>query len=539
MNDFGSLTAERFADAGLSAAASAPAIELRSVSHQYGQTPVLTDVTFSVEAGSVAGLIGENGAGKTTLFNILSGLAPLQSGVIRLRGAPFAPRSYREAVEAGVSRVFQEQALILALPVYENLLIGQEHRFERAGFRNRRAMIAMAETVAESAEIDVDVRRRAGDYPFSVRQALEIARACLVPGLVLRIENPIVLLDEPTSALSVEEEAAFFRLLGRLKGRTTLVFVSHRLNEVLKIADRVHVLKDGLLTASRRVGEVDESELHRLMVGRERGTAYYHQRTSVAAAGVPVLAVKSLSLAGAFRDVSFAVGAREIVGVGGLPASGKSRLGRAVAGVEAIDSGAVEFADLRRRPCAYVPAERARDGVIGAFDIARNIGLGNADRLTGRLGFWKARRETALANEAIRELDIRSNGSAQKVATLSGGNQQKVVIARWAIRAPRFPVVDNPTRGVDAGAREEIYAILRRLTDRGAGVLMISDDLPELIGLSDRILVMREGRLVAECAAPAERKPSEEELVGLMIGLTSGSTASHEPLPRPAEEIAR
>ncbi|RBP16790.1 simple sugar transport system ATP-binding protein/ribose transport system ATP-binding protein [Roseiarcus fermentans] len=521
------------------AARPAPAIEFRSVSHRYGRIPVLADVAFAVAAGSVAGLIGENGAGKTTLFNILSGLAPLQSGALRLRGAAFAPRSYREAVEAGVSRVFQEQALIPALPVYENLLIGQEHRFERAGFRNRRAMIARAEAIAHEAEIDVDVRRPAGDYPFSVRQALEIARACLAPSLVLGIENPIVLLDEPTSALSVDEEAAFFRLLGRLKGRATLVFVSHRLNEVLKIADRVHVLKDGRLTASRRAGEVDESELHRLMVGRERGVAYYRQRTRVGADGAPVLAVRKVSRAGAFREVSFSVGAGEIVGVGGLLRSGKSRLGRAVAGVEAIDGGAVEIAGAARRSAvAYVPSERTREGVIGAFDIARNIGLGNAGRLTGRLGFWRARRETALAEEAIRTLDIRASGPAQRVATLSGGNQQKVVIARWAVRKPRLLVVDNPTRGVDAGARAEIYAILRRLTDQGAGVLMISDDLPELIGLSDRVLVMREGRLVAERAAPVERKPQEEDLVALMIGLPAADAPHREPRLQPAEGMA-
>ncbi|MCX5579709.1 sugar ABC transporter ATP-binding protein [Kaistia terrae] len=523
---------------------SAPAIEVLGLTHDFGPTRVLDSISFAVPRGTIAGIVGENGAGKSTLFNILSGLLQPARGSLRLREKDYAPRSYRHALEQGVSRVFQEQALIPALPVYENLLLGHERAFERGGFRRHGAMIATARRIVDAAELDVDVTGETGSYDFSVRQSLEIARACLFPSLVLGISDPVVLLDEPTAALAREEEAAFFRLVRRLRHHATILFVSHRLTEVLAISDSIHVLKDGRLVASRLPAEVDEDQLHRLMVGRARGVDYYSQQQGpipVDASGVssrPVLAAEGLSLAGAFEDISFSVQPGEIVGIGGLLNSGKTRLGRAVAGLVTPASGTIRIdgdpvASIRPESMValgvgYVPAERLTEGVIPALSIAWNVGLASGDRLTTRAGFWRKQAESSLATRAIQDLRIRADGPARAVETLSGGNQQKVVIARWAARQPKLLVLDNPTRGVDAGAREEIYAILRRLAAAGVAILVITDDLAELIGLSDRIFILRDRRQVAALDAAAETKPTEEALVALMLGSQASSLSASQ-----------
>lgn len=506
---------------------------------RYGSNLIIDDISFVVPENAVVTLVGENGAGKSTIFNILSGLTAAGAGEMRLMGETFSPRSYGEAMAKGVSRVFQEQALIPNVPVYENLLLGHDARFLRyRQIVGRAAMIDAAEKIIEQAGIDVDVKRKTSDYDFSKRQSIEIARACLAPTLVAGVERPLVLLDEPTSALDRRDEDAFFRLVKRVKQRGSLLFVSHRLSEVLAISDLIYVLKDGRLVAKLDPGSADENILHGLMVGRERAADYYYEKRQRDVQGQPVvLDALGIHLDGTDEKLSLQIRAGEVVGVGGLLDSGKSDFGKAVAGVKPPLSGMVQLGD--RKPSSpdikrlvldglgYIPAERLAEGIIPAFSVSWNVSTGSGgDLFSNPAGFWRRRREVAVSQEFISRLAIRSATPNLSCRRLSGGNQQKVVLARWLARKPKILVLDNPTRGVDAGAKQEIYRIIRELTDQGVGILLITDELLELIGLSNRIAIMQRGQLVAEIAAPPEEKPTEKDLVVLMLPQSSGAATA-------------
>jgi ribose transport system ATP-binding protein len=482
-----------------------PLFRADGLSKRYGPTTVLDEVGFEIGRNKVVSFVGENGAGKSTLLNILTGIVAADSGRMLLNGVPFLPADYGAASRLGVSRVFQEQALVLNVPVYENLVLGHESRFDRFGqFVDRATMIAVAEGIVEEAGINVDVRRRTGSYDFSKRQSIEIARACLVPTRLLGVENPLILLDEPTSALDQRDEEAFFRLVARVKARASLIFVSHRMSEVLRLSDEIHVLKDGRRVASLDASDADEATLHGLMVGRERVADYYHEgrQRAIGPAAPVVLSLRGLGQQLEYQDVSIDVHAGEVVGVGGLLDSGKGALGRGAAGVDRPSAGTVALAggepgrpDITafvRQGLGYVPAERLAEGLIAPFTVAWNISVASGGDLFGNVfGLWRGRREKATAQQFVQSLGIRSGSPSQLCVRLSGGNQQKVVLARWLCRTPRVLVLDNPTRGVDAGAKEEIYQVIRDLTDRGVGILLITDELLELIGLSNRILIMQ------------------------------------------------
>jgi ribose transport system ATP-binding protein len=497
------------------------------ISKSYGPVPVLHDVTVSVPARSIVGLIGENGAGKSTLFNILSGLAQADRGSMHLRGQAYAPKDFAHAFALGVTRVFQEQALVANIPVYENLVLSQEHRFTRLGqFLDKRAMIAVAERIVADAGLDIDVRRITGSYDFSKRQAIEIARACLAPRHLLGIEDPLVLLDEPTSALDREDETAFFDLLLRLKPQASFVFVSHRLSEVRALSDTMYVMRDGSLSPQLDPATTAETDVYALMVGRERSDDYYHVVQQRKVEGQPLVCQVSAMSGRGFANVSLSLRQGEILGIGGLLDSGKSAFGKALAGVEpprtgtlALAGGAPQaprIADLIRQGVGYVPAERLVEGVIPSLSLAINLTLPSADRFA-HFGLWRLAGERAAAERAVREMGVR-NGSPQiALRNLSGGNQQKVVLARWLQRDLRLLVLDNPTRGVDAGAKEEIYGHIRRLTEQGVGVVLITDELIELIGLSNRILIMQRGAVVADIDAAMGAKPTEHDLIPYML----------------------
>jgi ribose transport system ATP-binding protein len=506
-------------------------LKIERLTKRYGEAVVLDNVSFAVANNSVVGIVGENGAGKSTLFNVISGIVEPDRGRIEYKGKPINPRSYREANLLGISRVFQEQALIPNIAVYENILLSHEGHFARAGqILDRRRMIAVARRVVEGIKLDIDVRRPTRDYDFSTRQSIEIARACLVPREVLSISDPLVLLDEPTSALEKSDEEAFFRLIRSIREHGSVIFVSHRLGEVLSVCDLIHVLKDGRLVATVRPAETDERTLHGLMVGRERDADYYHEEEQGRVGSHAVLVeVCNLSLGEQYHDVSFKVREGEVLGIGGLLDSGKSRLGKGIAGLVPPSAGTVriganradrpEFPKLITQGLAYVPSERLAEGIIPPFSVAWNISLaGGEDIFSNRFGLWRAGVEDQLTRRYMSELRIKAPAPRAACATLSGGNQQKVVLAKWLCRAPRAIILDNPTRGVDAGAKEEVYELIRRLTASGACVILISDELLELIGLSHRIAVMRSGRLTEILDASPENKPSERDLVALMLG---------------------
>lgn len=508
------------------------ALKATGLSRRFGESIAVDGLDLELRPGSVTGLVGENGAGKSTLLNILSGLLRPDSGQITLPGRGAPPASYPEAQRLGIARVFQEQALIGNLPIYENLLIGTEARHTNFGqMLNQRAMVDLADEMMREAGLKIDVRCRTSDLPFSKRQLVEIVRACLGPGMLFDHKVPIVLLDEPTASLERGDEDIFLALVARLRQTASLLFVSHRLGEVLSLSDSILVMKDGRRVAEVNPSQVDERELHRLMVGRVRDRDYYsedRQRDDTAAA--PVLAVRDLESCGSYQDIDFEVRPGEIFGIGGLLESGKTALGKGLAGLVPPERGEIALADgAWRRPrikeliasgLGYVPAERLVEGMIAGQPLAWNITLPSGDLFSTWAGLWLHRREAEVSARMIDLLSIRTPSVQALCSHLSGGNQQKVVLARWLVRELSVLVLDQPTRGVDAGAKQEIYSLIRDLTDEGVAIVLISDELLELIGLSNRIAIMRQGRIVRILPAPVSAKPSEQELVEAMLTTT-------------------
>ena len=519
-------------------------LRVLGVSKSFTGSKVLDRVSIEVGRNQIVGIVGENGAGKSTLFNIISGLVAADEGRLELRGKEIAPSDYHQASLLGISRVFQEQALIPNIPVYENLLLSHEALFTRGGqLVQKGRMIETAERIMAAADLDIDVRRTTSDYDFSKRQSIEIARACLAPQEVLGIEYPIVLLDEPTSSLQKEEEEAFFRLIVRLREHGSIVFVSHRLSEVLEVSDVIYVLKDGRMVAELDADKADEQMLHGLMVGRDRDADYYHEARQESVEGRRVVfKIDGLTQSEAYEDVNLEVCEGEVLGIGGLMDSGKSKLGQGAAGIVSPDSGTVTIGDgpamtpeVRRLislGLGYVPAERLAEGMITDFSLAWNTSLASGhDIFSDALGIWRNGLETSVAERFIERLDIKARGPGQICRTLSGGNQQKVVLARWLCREPKVLILDNPTRGVDAGAKEEIYSLIRELTAQGVGIVLITDELLELVGLSNRIAIMRDGVVTEIVDAPIDSKPTERELISLML-------TAEDPPPRMPRDSA-
>lgn len=501
-----------------------PHLQLRQVTKRYPGVTALNAVSFSIPYGTTLGLVGENGAGKSTLLDILCGLQKPDDGELFLHGKRVDFQNAAAATGVGIFRVHQEQALIGVYPIFQNLFLGQEDNFTRLGIINLGAMRKKADSVFKSLGLDLDVTGQTGELNFGIRQLVEIARV-VAQSELLKIEKPLVLLDEPTASLSGTELELFYRIVETLKSRfnATVIFISHRLDEVLKLCGQVLVLKDGQVV-DPDVSEPTEHKLHRLMVGRERLTDFYATDRQRSSFGKPVLELKQFS-GGAFSGVDLTVAEGEIVGVGGLVQSGKTELGRAILGLESSqgditilgnDASKLGASQRIELGVGYVPLHRHLDGVMLGRSIRDNIILPSLDHFTrvGVVSFYTAAGAVA---EQSKRLRIKAPSDATMVGTLSGGNQQKVVLAKWLLRNPRLMVVDNPTRGVDAGAKEEIYRLLREITAEGCAVLLISDDLVELIELSNRLHFLTNGSLSAQIPAPVGAKPSEHDVVSQMF----------------------
>lgn len=508
-----------------------PRLQVAGIVKTFGTNRALKGVDLTVGDGEVLGLIGENGAGKSTILNIVSGVLPYDSGSLILDGQEIAPKTYQEANRLGIFRVFQEAALVDSLAVYENAFFGWEHLFRsRSGGLDRRKLKRVTEESLHKAGVDgIDVTLPTGSLTPGQKQSVDIARVTALATL-LEVERPVVLFDEPTTALDQEHEDNFLRLLQRLRGVAAVVFVSHRLPEILQTTDRITVFKDGESVGHRPTAGTDEGELHRLMVGRVRTENYYreHAQRDVPAGASPRLVVESVSGAGVLREASLQVYPGEIVGLAGTEGSGKRVLGEIIAGVVRPTTGRVlvdgkpvsgAIGDHVRAGIAYVPPDPADKGLITSSSIVDNIQLASLhDRFaTKRVGLWAVGRARKVTEKFVDELGIVAESIDAPVSSLSGGNAQKVLIAKWLLRQPDVLVLDEPTQGVDTGAREGIYDLLRRVAEAGTAVVLVSDDLPELIGLSNRIAVITGGRITAVVDAPPGAKPDEHDLVARMI----------------------
>jgi ribose transport system ATP-binding protein len=511
-----------------------PRLIANRISKAYAGIPVLKSVSLRVETGEIVGIAGENGAGKSTTLKVLSGIVRPDSGMLTLDDNPYVPQGYGASVKAGISMVFQEQALLQNLAVYENIFLAHEGAFKRVfGQSDRKEAIK----AARKALVDLDLEHinptaLVGSLSFEDRQMVEIARAFALAALY-RNESPIILLDEPSAAISEHGAESLFKRVNALRGRASFVLVTHRLHEYTEHCDRLYVLKDGENVAEVMKPEMTEKRLHELMVGRKRAANYYKEDRQCLAAdnalAQPALEVEGIS-GDSVVDVSFSLRCGEVLGIGGLLGCGKEAVGRAVAGAwpyprhGSVRAGGRTLRNRDRGRCSisagvsYVPRERKTEGVVLYLPVCSNVSLVALPKMRiFSLPLVPVAREKRDVRAWIERLQIKCASATQPCMHLSGGNQQKVVLAKWLLANPKVLVMDNPTRGIDVGVKEEIYSLIRDLAGRGVAILIITDDLPELIGLSDRILVMREGRVVAECVAPPHAKPTEKQLVAHMI----------------------
>lgn len=476
-----------------------PILQMRGIVKAFPGVQALAGVHFDVLPGEVHALIGENGAGKSTLIRILGGVDQPDGGEIILRGQPVSIPTPRRARELGIAIIHQELNQVGPLSVAENLFMGDEPRRGR-WFVDWGAMRARAGALLADLGVRVDPRVRVDLLSIAERQTVEIARA-------LSLKADLLVMDEPTAALTLEEVERLFTIIGDLRARgVSVIYISHRLEEIFRIADRVTVLRDGHYVGTYPVGAIDADRLIQLMVGRTLTEKFPKEPV---APGPPLLEVRGLSVQGLFRDVSFAVRAGEILGIAGLVGSGKIEVAHAVFGMLPLDGGEVRVEGHRvaiRSPAdaialgiGLVPEDRKTLGLVLGMSIRDNVTLPSIERLSAA-GLVRKDEERALVDGAMRRLDIRARGRDQIVRSLSGGNQQKVVVAKWLQAGAKVLLLCEPTRGIDVGAKVEMYRLMVELAHAGVAVVMISSELPEVLGMSDRILVMHEGRVTAEFA---------------------------------------
>jgi ribose transport system ATP-binding protein len=508
----------------MSANASAPAISMTGIGKRFPGVRALDDVSIEVRPGEVVGLIGENGAGKSTLMKILSGVYQPDAGRIFIAGNEARIESAADANRKGIGMVFQEQSLLPNLTIGENVYLGNESQFTKFGLVQWPALYAAAARQLEKVKIDVDPRTRTDELSFAARQMVELAKA-----LTLEEHSAghlVILLDEPTSVLERAEIDILFSRVRALKSRASFVFVSHRLDEVLQLSDRVYVMKDGRVVGERAAADADVATLHRLMVGRALQADYYLEPLQRAYQDQVVLEADRLSSGKAYRDVSFKLHAGEILGIAGVIGSGREELMRTLAGFAPHTAGRLTIAgretslttpaDAVELGIGCIPRERRVEGLVLLLSVSANITLADLAELT-RYGLIDARKQRRLANDWVSRLNIRTPNIETLCLNLSGGNQQKVALAKWLNANARILVLDHPTRGLDVGAKEEVYQLIRSLTGEGLAIVLTSDTLEETIGLSHTILVMRDGQITYRTEARSGVKPRQIDLIGYMV----------------------
>jgi len=503
------------------------ALVMRSIGKRFPGVRALDNVHFDVRAGEVHALLGENGAGKSTLMKILCGVYQPDEGEILLHGARAVIRDPHDARAYGIAIVHQELSLFPNLSVAENIFVGSQPVSGPLRFIDRRASIRAARAHLAPFDVRLDLSAPAGLLSVAQQQVVEIAKA-------LALRARILVLDEPTSALTARETEQLFALVRRLKAQgLAIVYISHRMEEIFEIAYRATVLRDGQFVGAVAVVGTTPDALIRMMVGRQLEQLYGQGGAGGGEGGGEggdVLRVEGLSAAGRFRDVTFTLRRGEILGFAGLIGAGRSEVARAIFGADRRDTGrvyvdgrAVEIrspADAMRRGIAYLSEDRQGDGLFLRMSVRQNVTVTHLKRLS-RVGLMSRARESRESLSYVRQLRIRTPGVEQQVMNLSGGNQQKVMLARWLAIHPKVLIADEPTRGVDVGAKAEIYELLHALAAEGLGIILISSEMPEVLGMSDRILVMREGRVAGELAGAA----ATEEAIMALCARPAGTAA--------------
>jgi ABC-type sugar transport system, ATPase component len=476
-------------------------VELNHISKSFPGVKALDDVSFRLNAGEVMALLGENGAGKSTLVKVLSGVYTRDEGEIRLFGRTVEEMNPRKAQEYGVAIIHQELNLCRHLTVAENIFLGRE-KVGRGLVLKNRDMNREAREILNRLNIDLDPDTTVGDLAVSKQQMVEIAKA-------LSADAKILIMDEPTSALTSNEIEDLFEIIRKLKEEGCgIVYISHRLEELQGIVDEVTIMRDGRYITSMNFKDTTMSEIISYMVGREIKEKFPRVRCET---GKKIFEVRGLNAGPMVRDINLELHEGEIVGIAGLMGAGRTETTRAIFGVDPKDSGGIFVdggkvavkrpIDAIRAGIMLVPEDRRKDGLCVKLSVRNNISLPNLDLVCNRFGVIDRKKEKALTEKAVKSIGVRLAGPEVDAATLSGGNQQKLVVAKWLVRHSRVVIFDEPTRGIDVAAKVEIYNLMNDLKRQGIGVLFVSSEMPEIIGISDRILVMCDGKITGELSA--------------------------------------
>lgn len=489
-------------------------LELRNIAKSFAATAALKDMNLAIEPGEIHAIVGENGAGKSTLIKIMTGVHQPDTGEIRVDGAVVSVRSTQDAQGLGIAAIYQEPMVFPDLDVAENIFIS--NRAEGA-FMNWKRMYTEAAKLIAQLGVTLDVHRAASGLTLAEQQTVEIARA-------LSLNVKVLIMDEPTASLSAHEVARLLKIAKALKAKgVAVIYISHRLDEIFQVADRVTVIRDGQHISTRPIAEVTPDGMVKEMVGRAIDS--FAVKTVANPHGASVLRLEGLGREGVFRGISFDLSAGEVLCFAGLVGARRTDVGLAVFGIAPategrilIDGAEVKVSspkDAMAKGIAYVSEDRRKMGLAMTLPIFANISLASLAKLLGRFGIIDRKAEMAMAETYRKQLAIKSPDVTTDVGKLSGGNQQKVMLAKWLETKPRILIFDEPTRGVDVGAKAEVHNIIRALAKEGVAVLVISSDLPEVLALADRVLVMREGR---QAGILAIGEATQERVIGLAAG---------------------
>ena len=499
--------------------------ELRKVDKHFPGVHALKSVDFKVNRGEIVGLVGENGAGKSTLMKVIYGSYQPDGGTITIDGTAVRFQNPRQAMEHGIGMVFQEQSLITNLTVMENIFLGYEQQFVRFGVIDWKAMAEAARHQLEKVKLDIDPAMITSNLSFAQRQLVELAK---VLTLEERIDGDLViLLDEPTSVLAKEEVELLFQLVRDLTKRASFIFVSHRMDEVLELSDRIYVMKDGEVVDVVEQGQAEIDAIQHKMVGRDVDKEYYReQKQQPYYLDAVLVAFDQVSLGNRYKDISFELHPGEVLCLVGTEGSGREAILRTIFGLDSPTAGRVTLKGQHvsrftaqggvKRGVGYTPRERKVEGIVGGMNVYENMTLSQMGNYSSA-GVLNIGKEKALAQSWIDKLAIKTPDVYKDCGGLSGGNQQKVVLAKWRSGGSDIILLDHPTRGLDIGAKEDVYEMVREMSDAGVGIVLVADTLEEAIGLSHTIIVLKDGEFQKKFDCKPGDKPSLYDLVQHMI----------------------
>ncbi|MDB5556112.1 MAG: ribose transporter, ATP-binding protein [Rhizobium sp.] len=499
--------------------------KLSKIEKSFPGVHALKGIDFEIRKGEIVGLVGENGAGKSTLMKVMYGAYVPESGEILLDGKSVRFANPRDAQDKGVGMVFQEQSLISNLTVMENIFLGYEAPFVRFGLVNWKKMAAAARKQLDKVKLDIDPAMITSELSFAQRQLVELAKVLSVEERVHG--DLVILLDEPTSVLAPEEVEMLFQLVRDLKSRASFIFVSHRMDEIIKLSDRIYVMKDGEVVSVVNSAEAVVEDIQRKMVGRDVDAEYYREARQVAyQPGQPLLEVQGISRALSYNNISFDLHPGEVLALVGTEGSGAEEIMRTVFGMIKPHLGKIRVggqpfdsfspANAVEHGIAYVPRERKVEGIAAGMNVYENITLPQLGKYSS-FGLLRSGEERVLAREWIKKLSIKASSEDADCGRLSGGNQQKVVLAKWRSAGSKIVILDHPTRGLDIGAKEDVYEMVRDMCADGCGVILAADTLEEAIGLSHTILVIKDGRIQERFEGRPGAKPTLFDLVHHMV----------------------